>query len=319
MSTGSAANSARSQRLRRAGEQLVREQPAAGREHDPVGLVDRQELGGQRPAEHVGERRLVAPPSAAGRGPFGARGSTVSAAAVAASSVSEPPGGSRGGAGSPAGRERLDVAAEMGGVPAARRAVERVGARPDRLVRPALPVGEVVAALVARPRPVADLVAAPAVGRPRRWTAWWYCAAARSSSCSGDRPVAPAARAAPASAGGRRRARSGPRRPGRRGSGHRARGGPARASSAASSVSIQVAERAVRDVVQEVEVDRADARRRGPRRPRRRRRPARWRRPSRRSSAAIQALGAERDPVDPGPCERRRRRRARPGPGSPRS
>ena len=39
-------------------EQLVAEQPAAGRQHDPVGRVDRQELGSEGPAEGVGEGRL---------------------------------------------------------------------------------------------------------------------------------------------------------------------------------------------------------------------------------------------------------------------
>ena len=87
---------------------------------------------------------------------------TCSAAAVAGSIASEPPGGRR--AGSAVGRgERGEVAVEAGRVPAPRDAVEGVRARPDRLVRPALPVDEVVPALVAGPRPVADLVAAPAV------------------------------------------------------------------------------------------------------------------------------------------------------------
>ena len=39
-------------------EQLVRQQPAACREHDPVRLVDRQQLGREGPPERVGQRRL---------------------------------------------------------------------------------------------------------------------------------------------------------------------------------------------------------------------------------------------------------------------
>src|SRR5207247_8594920 len=62
------------------------------------------------------------------------------------------------GAGCSVRRERLDVPPEVRGVPAPGRAVERMGARSDRLVRSPVPVGEVVAALVARSRPVADLV-----------------------------------------------------------------------------------------------------------------------------------------------------------------
>ena len=40
-------------------EQLVREQPAAGREHDPIVGRDVEQLGRESPAEDVGERRLL--------------------------------------------------------------------------------------------------------------------------------------------------------------------------------------------------------------------------------------------------------------------
>ena len=71
-----------------------------------------------------------------------------------------PPGGSR-----PVGQRR-DVAVQARGVPAPGHAIEGVRAGPDRLVRPALPVGQVVPALVPGPRPVRDLVAAePGVGQ----------------------------------------------------------------------------------------------------------------------------------------------------------
>ena len=63
-----------------------------------------------------------------------------------------------------AGGERGDPGVEPRGVPAARPAVERVRTGADRLVRQAPPVGQVVPALVARTRPVRDLVAAPACG-----------------------------------------------------------------------------------------------------------------------------------------------------------
>ena len=129
---------------------------------------------------------------------------------------------------SPIGRgEGREVAVEAGRVPAPGDAVEGVGARTDRLVRPALPVDEVVPALVAGPRPVADLVAAPAV----------LGQAVDGVVVLGGGPIlvlgrARVRRASDArrrsSAGGRRRGRSVPRRPGRRGSGRRARGGRVR-------------------------------------------------------------------------------------------
>ena len=103
----------------------------AGRQHDPVGLVDRQELGGEGPAEDVGERRLVgggawqaavcSQPEDRG---LGGRGLPVERSA--------PPGGQPWGpSGSLGRRERLDVSPEMGGVPASCRTVERMGARAD--------------------------------------------------------------------------------------------------------------------------------------------------------------------------------------------
>ena len=124
--------------------------------------------------------------------------------------------------------ERPDVAVEPGGLPAPDRAVEGVRARTDGLDRSALPVGEVVAALVTGPGPVRQLVAAEAGPRP---------AGARRGGTSrrhGRRPgrIAPVrASAAPrrSSAGGRRSARSAPRRRGRRGSARRATGDPVRA------------------------------------------------------------------------------------------
>ena len=229
----------------------------------------------------------------------------VSAAAVARSSVSAPPGGRPGWpSGSLGRRERLDVSPEMGGVPAPRHAVEGVGARADRLVRPALPVGEVVAALVARPRPVADLVAAPAeLGQ-----------SVHGVVVLRGGPVLVLLRRAPGrasgvrragSAGGRRPARSGPPRPGRRASGRRATGGPARGrarpracrsrSSSEPSGTSYSRSRLIEPMPPSRARATASATSAG-----------RWRRPSRRSSAAIQALGAERDPVDPGPGQGRR-------------
>ena len=88
---------------------------------------------------------------------------TASAAAASPSTASEPPGGSVGSAPS-AGDSAPQVPVQPGRVPAADDAIERVGARPDRLVRSPLPVDEVVPALVAGPAPVRDLVAPVARG-----------------------------------------------------------------------------------------------------------------------------------------------------------
>ena len=77
-----------------------------------------------------------------------------------------------------------DVAVQPGRVPATDDTIEGMGARPHGLVGTALPVGEVVAALVPGPRPVRDLVAAEP-GLREDEVAWWYWAAARSSSWAG--------------------------------------------------------------------------------------------------------------------------------------
>ena len=124
--------------------------------------------------------------------------------------------------------QRREVAIEAGRVPAPGHAVEGVRAGTDRLVRPALPVDEVVPALVARPRPVADLVAAPAVvGQPVDGVV--VLRGGAILVLGGPRGRAPAAGARRWSAGGRRPGRSAPRRRGRRGSARRATGGRARA------------------------------------------------------------------------------------------
>ena len=117
-----------------------------------------------------------------------------STAAPAASTASRPPGGSRG-TGPVGRRERRQVTVEPRRVPPPARPVERVRARADRLVRPPLPVGEVVPALVPGPAPSSrsrSRGTRPRRAAPRRAS---YCAAARSSSCSSDRPRPPAARA----------------------------------------------------------------------------------------------------------------------------
>ena len=103
-----------------------------------------------------------------------------SAAAVAASIASSRP------AAAPAVRpsarhERREVAVEAGGVPAPGDAVEGVGAGADRLVRPALPVGQVVPALVARAGPVRQLVPRKPASA-RRASARSYRPRPRSSS-----------------------------------------------------------------------------------------------------------------------------------------
>ncbi len=58
--------------------------------------------------------------------------------------------------------ERPDIAVEAGGVPAPVEAVEGMGARPDGFDRTALPVGEVVPALMPGPGPVRQLVSTEA-------------------------------------------------------------------------------------------------------------------------------------------------------------
>src|SRR5258708_2975480 len=82
-----------------------------------------------------------------------------------------PPGGEIGagaGGGGGGGGGGRDVAVEAGGVPAPGAPVEGVGAGTHGLIRRALPIREVVAALMPWPGPVADLVPAPAVLREAR-------------------------------------------------------------------------------------------------------------------------------------------------------
>ena len=146
-----------------------------------------------------------------------------------------PPGGRTGSA-----RQRRHIAVQPGGIPAADGAIERVGARPDRLVRTAPPVGEVVTALVPGPRPVRDLVAAePGVrqGTTRR---------AGTGPRRGPRPGPGARRPATgapraSSAGDRRRARRAPPRPGRPASARTATGGRARGRAPRRASPVQVA------------------------------------------------------------------------------
>ena len=211
------------------GEQLVREQPAAGRQDDPV---VRRRRRGARPRAPSRTRRRAA---ARGRRRSGTprvraepEDDALSAAAVAGSSVSAPPGGSRGGAAVGRGRARRRSRRDGRRSSAGSTPSNAWAPGPDRLVRPALPVGEVVAALVAGPRPVADLVAAPAgLGQAVRRRGGTARPRGPRPARAG-RSVAPAARAARRRQVIALRARSGPRRPGRRGSARRARGGPAR-------------------------------------------------------------------------------------------
>ena len=156
-------------------------------------------------------------------------------------------------------RERAEVALEARRVPASGHAVERVRARPDGLVRPALPVHEVVPALVAGPRPVADLVAVPA-GLGQAMSGVVVLAGGAILV------LARAARAARQrrAPGGRRQVvaawrRSAPPHPGRRGSARTATGGRARARGPPRGSSIQSASDASGHVVQQVEADRSDA------------------------------------------------------------
>ena len=175
--------------------------------------------GAERPGLGVGERRSRCRAAARGSSPRPAAAARIDRLETAGRQSRLRPVGRR---------ERGQVAVEPRRVPAPARPVERVRPRPDRLVRASLPVGEVVAALVPRPRPVRDLVATEA---------------GRGEALDGDvvlrgRPVVvllvdrlrpPATRARAASAGGRRPARSAPPHPGRRGSARRPTRGPARA------------------------------------------------------------------------------------------
>ncbi len=124
-------------------------------------------------------------------------------------------------------RERADVAIQPGRIPAPGHAVEGVRAGTDGLVRPALPVGEVVAALVARPCPVADLVAVPAVRQAVDGVVVLGRGAVLVLGRSRRRPPAARARRRRQVVAARRR--SALRRRGRRASARRATGGRARA------------------------------------------------------------------------------------------
>ena len=143
-------------------EQLVAEQAAARRQDDPIVVGDVEQLGGQRPAERVVEGRLV--------------GRRERDAAVRPQAEDDllrrPPSPDRSPPSRPAGGwplprrpGRAPRGSRRGGPrsSAASTPSKACAPGPDRLVRPALPVDEVVPALVAGPRPVADLVAVPAV------------------------------------------------------------------------------------------------------------------------------------------------------------
>ena len=218
------------------GEQLVREQAAARRQDDPVVVVTSRSSAAS------------AQPNASSSG--GVRGRRERDATVGAQAEDDRLRGrgrgidrlraARREAGhSPIGRgECGEVAVEAGRVPAPRDAVEGVRARPDRLVRPALPVDEVVPALVPGPRPVADLVAAPAVlGEAVDGVVVLGRGAILVLGRARGRRASDARRRW--SAGGRRRGRSALRHPGRRGSGRRARGGRARGRAPPRASSIQ--------------------------------------------------------------------------------
>ena len=152
-----------------AAEELVREQAAAGRQDDPVVRCDVEQLRRERPAEGVGERRLLgggerdagvepqaeddaAPrrrsPASIGLGP---------ARREARRAIRRPASAPR--------RSRRGARRSSGGSAPS----NACAPGPDRLVRPALPVGQVVPALVAGLGPVADLVAAePGLARGGR-------------------------------------------------------------------------------------------------------------------------------------------------------
>ena len=147
--------------IRRVGRRVRSRAGVRGCQDDPVVVDDVEEFGGQRPAECVveGRRSGCRERDAAVRAQaedhlFRGRGRRIDRLRAAGRQAGR----------SPVGRgEGGEVAVEARRVPAPRDAVEGVGARPDRLVRPTLPVDEVVPALVPGPRPVADLVAVPAV------------------------------------------------------------------------------------------------------------------------------------------------------------
>ena len=175
--------------VRRAGEQLVREQPAARREHGSA-RPRRASTTSTSPRPAPSRRRspAAAPQAPRAGSPRSVRRPSTTASAAARARRGPPAARAAARAVPAGGASAADVAVEPGRVPAAERAIERVRARADRLVRPALPVGEVVPALVARRGPVADLVAAEPRLRETIGTAWWYCAAARSSSWRGRAP-----------------------------------------------------------------------------------------------------------------------------------
>ena len=255
----------------RGGEQLVREEAAAGREAD----------AGLRPSTARGARRRAPTRDAARAARLGRRRAACPVSSrsprIVASTCGPRPIDRLEAAGRQrrlrpvGGRERGQVAVEPRRVPAPARPVERVRPGPDRLVRAVAPSRRGCGGSRAPAGPSSR--SRSRGSRPRRGARprWSYCAAARSSSCS---PIAlrRASGARPAAwAGGRRPARSAPPRPGRRGSARRPRRGPAPSASAASSVAAHVVLALPRHVVQQVERHRPDARRREPRRPRPRR------------------------------------------------
>ncbi len=196
--------------------------------------------------------------------------------------------------------KRPEVAVESGGVPATDDAVEGVGARTDRLDRAALPVGQVVPALVAGSRPVRQLVPAEAgLGQPVEGDVVHRGGPILVLAATG--PVAPAAGADAGRAGGRPGVRSDPRRRGRRGSGRRARGGPARAPGRTPGCR-PGRQRLARDVVEQVEADRADPGFAGGCHASRPRRPGVWRRPSLESSDGMKLWAPIESRVTPASC-----------------
>src|SRR4029079_990246 len=143
------------------GEQLVRQEAAAGSERDSRLPQGREEALLEGPPERGSEAlvvellrwRAAVEPKAKDQG-FRIRNRLAGFLAAA--------GRQAGAALRRRGRQRIQVARERRGVPAARCAIEGVRTRPDGLMGLAAPVGQVVAAFVARPRPVADLVATEA-------------------------------------------------------------------------------------------------------------------------------------------------------------
>ena len=186
----------------------------------------------------------------------------------------------------------------MSGVPAPGRTVERVRARPDGLVRPALPVPEVVAALMAGPCPVADLVAAPAIGgKSMDRVVILGCRAVLI--LRRDREIAPATRAA----GGRQvvAAHTGQALGVRVVESQRVQRQMIRPELEGALERVHPPDqRAVGNVVEEVEIHRCDAASAG--RGDRVRDVGRLMAPAETAKLdRIEALGAVRDPVDPGP------------------